>query len=986
MVGLWVVLGVACFGQVDRSALTGTVHDNSNRPIPGAVITLRNVRAGLEREAISNGDGVYAFEDLQIGTYSAVVAKAGFSQARYESIRQDVGQTRTLNVVLAPSTRFEEITVTAPLVQLDQTGATLGGAVQNEAIQNIPLNGRNWASLTALVPGAIDSGGSNQRTIRFVGRGRDDMNITYDGVDATGIANQAQKATIRLSIPTDAISEFRVDTAQYSAEYGDASGAQLVVASPSGGNVFRGSLFEYLRNSFFDARSPFDTTHSPRPFRLNQFGATFSGPIYKDKTFFFVSYEGFRQIQDQTLIGFVPSPAFRTPVLTKSPALDPIINAFPQGTSATSKPNVWQYTGVGGTIDNENSEMIRIDHHFTNKTTGYFRFNYDDALSLAPLGTLMDRQRVPTSIANGMAELTHAFSPSLLDEFKFGMNQAISRTLNLTNLPYTVNISGFSALNSNETSDQDGTTFSWLDTVSWSHGRNLIKAGVEVRRIQMNEGNSAYGTLTYSSLSNLLSNNLDSGTQLALVPLKRMRKTQESGYVQDEYKLRPNLTLSAGLRYEYFSVFHEATGRAAPFDFQTCGGFCAAGSAFYFPTSGGFDPRFGLAWSPAASRGNTVIRSGYGIYHEDGQLDDQNFPIFNDEASYSLIRGSAFPNLAYPIAPFLVDATGALTPKDLYRKRKDAYAQDWSFSLQQNLGASFFGTLSYLGTKGSNVMNRGYTNLIEPFTGTRAYPQYGRIELRQNDSNSSFQAFQASVQRVFNHGWLLSGNYMFSHSINDGSLGSGVEDDFPENVSCRACERASSDQDARHTVAAYAVYQVPFGAGRRYFSSRGPLRAILGGWQWEAVGTARSGLPVNITVDRASASLPDGNANNQRPNYVWGVPVAPPGGSTPTLWMNPASFSVPTTGTWGNLGRNAFNGPALWQIDTAASKRINLSERVGLQFRAECFNLMNRAQYGNPLADISAPASFGRITSLVNTGPTGGGTPRQFQLALRLQF
>ncbi len=979
-------LSLACFGQVDRSALTGIVRDTSGRVVPGAEITVRQADTGLTQSTTSNADGAYSLEDLPIGTYSAVFTKAGFEEIRYRDIQQEVGRTRTLNPVLAPSARTEEVTVSASLVQLDQSSAALGGEVQNAAVEHLPLNGRNWASLTALVPGAIDSGGSNQRTIRFVGRGRDDMNITYDGVDATGIANQAQKATIRLSIPTDAISEFRVETAQYTAEYGDAAGAQLVVASPSGNNALHGSLFEYLRNSFFDARSPFDQTHGPLPFRLNQFGGSFSGPLWKNKTFFFVSYEGFRQVQDQTLIGFVPSPGFRTQVLTTSPVLAPILNAFPQATRPTNTANVWQYTGVGGSIDNENSEMIRIDHHFSETTTGYLRFNYDDALSFTPLGTLLDRQKVPTSISNGVAELLHDFSPTLINEFKFGINQAISRTLNRTNLPYTVNISGFTALNSNETSDQDGATFSWLDNVSWLHGKHLVKAGIEVRRIQMNEGNSAYGTLTYSSLANFLNDRLDSATQISLLPLKRMRKTQEAGYIQDEYKIAPNLTLNAGLRYQYFSVFHESTDRAAPFDFETCGGFCPAGSAFYIPSQGGFDPRLGLAWSPASTHGNTVIRAGYGIYHEDGQLDDQNFPIANDEASYNLTRGAAFPNLRYPIAPFLVNATGVLTPKDLYRNRKDMYAQDWSFSLQQNLSKSFSGTLAYLDSKGTNVMNRSYTNLIDPLTGLRPYPRYGRIELRENDSNSNFQALQASVRRVFSHGWLMGTNYMWSHAINDASLGSGVEDDFPENVLCRECERSSSDQDARHSFSAYTVYQLPFGAGRSYFNNPGIPRALLGGWEWDSLATGRSGLPVNITVDRASSALPDGNSNNQRPNYVSGVSLVPSGGSTPNLWINPAAFAVPAPGTWGNLGRNAFNGPTLWQIDTALAKQVHFTERASLQFRAECFNLLNRAQYGNPLADISAPASFGHITNLINTSPTGSGTPRQFQLSLHFQF
>ena len=206
-------------------------------------------------------------------------------------------------------------------------------------------------------------------------------------------------------------------------------------------------------------------------------------------------------------------------------------------------------------------------------------------------------------------------------------------------------------------------------------------------------------------------------------------------------------------------------------------------------------------------------------------------------------------------------------------------------------------------------------------------------------------------------------------------------------VNCRRCDRSTSDQDARQSLSAYAVYELPFGASKRYFSQPGVARAVLGGWQLNSVLTGRTGLPMNITVTRASSALPDGNAGNQRPNIVYGVPLTPPGGSTPTDWINIAAFSVPANGAWGNAGRNLITGPALWQLDTAISRRVTLRERVSLELRGECFNLLNRAQFGNPAANISAPSSFGVITTLVNTtGPTGSGTPREFQLAARVLF
>jgi len=975
--------------QVDRTSLTGTIQDSSGRPVPGASVSAIHLGTGLSRAAVSDSQGAYTIADLPAGFYRVTIRKSGFQELTYSSIEQAVGATRTLNPALRPSDRNDSVTVAATISELDQTSAALSGVVEQRAIQDLPLNGRNWASLTALAPGAIDSGGSNQRTIRFVGRGRDDNNILLDGVDATGIVNQAQKANIRLAMPTESIAEFRVNSMLAPTEYGDASGAQIAVASASGSNYFHGSLFEYLRNGFFDARSPFDITPGSQPFRLNQFGASVGGPIQKNQTFFFFSYEGVRQQLDQTQIGFVPTAAFRTQTLALSPVLAPIINAFPLGNGSTTSSGVAQYTGTGYLIQNEDAAILRIDHHFSDSTTAFLRFNNDSATSYSPLGVLTDRQEVITKPRNGVAEVLHEFSPTLLDEAKIGFNQAISQTFNLTSQPNTVSIPNFSGLNGNSTSDQDGTTFSAIDNLTWVKGRHTIKAGVEVRRVQLNEGNSATTTLTYSTDADFQNNALDVAAVLATLPLKRLRKTQEFAYVQDEWKVKPNLTLNLGLRYQFFSVFHETQNRDLPFDFATCGpgGYCAATAPFYFPKYDDFDPRLGLAWSPAASHGKTVVRAGAGIYHEDGQLDDQDFPDANDEPRYNLTRGSAFPNLSFPVTPFLVGATGVLSPKDLIRQRKDAYVSEWSISVQQSLPDLLVGSVSYIGSKGTDIMNRGYINTLIPGDNVRPYPAFGQIEIRGNNSNSEFDGLQAALQRHFKNGLLLSLNYMWSHAINDASLGSGVEDDFPENVNCRACERASSDQDARQTVSAYWVYELPLGASRRYFSQPGIARALFGGWQLSGVSGGRTGLPVNVTVTRASSVMPDGNAGNQRPNYNFGVPLIPAGGSTPTDWINLAAFSVPAPQTWGDLGRNILRGPALWQTDTALSRRVAIKERLALELRAECFNVFNRAQFGNPAANISSPASFGRITTLVNTtGPTGSGTPREFQLALRIHF
>lgn len=227
---------------------------------------------------------------------------------------------------------------------------------------------------------------------------------------------------------------------------------------------------------------------------------------------------------------------------------------------------------------------------------------------------------------------------------------------------------------------------------------------------------------------------------------------------------------------------------------------------------------------------------------------------------------------------------------------------------------------------------------------------------------------------------------MWSHSINDGSIGGG-ESDTPQNSFCRSCDKASSDNDVRQMFNASIVYDLPFGAGKRLVSSPGLARTLLGGWELSSIGTWQTGLPINITVDRPNSAVPGlySISGEERPNLVPGVSLIPQGGQTAAEWINPAAFSMPANGTFGNLGRNAFRAPGISQIDIGVSKYISVTERTSLRLRADIFNLLNRAQFGAPNADWSL-GNFGAITTLVGTGATGRGTPRDIQLSLKLLF
>ena len=1000
----WFVLAciLGCFvclspAQVDRAGLNGTVTDASGGVLPQARITAVHNATGLRRETKSSARGIYDISELPVGVYTITFEHEGFKTLTFVDVEQVIGRTRTLDATLSVSGGQQRVEVSASSAQLDENSDALGTNITKLQAKELPLNGRNWATLTALQPSAVDTGGSNQRSIRFAGRGRDDDNFTYDGIDATNIVNQPQQPYVRLAIPLDTIDEFRVDSMLSTAEAGGTGGPQLAVTSASGTNGWHGDAFEFLRNNIFDAGQPVPFTAAPKPpFHLNQFGASLGGPIVRQKTFFFLAYEGYRQDWGFPLLGYVPSATLRTRVAADSPVLVPILNAYPQGQTPTSDPDVDQFASEGKQRVSENSAMVRLDHHFSPTTTAFLRFNIDRAVNTQPLASsgnyLLDQQQLTSAPVNGAIELLHIFSPSLVNEFKFGFNRGTADTfdINQTGIPYAVAVSGLTSLNNNKVSTGVGNSFSEIDNLTWVKGRHTVKAGVEIRRIQLNQGNTEAGTVSFASTAAFDANQVSTATLNGALPINGLRKTQFYGYVQDEFKLEPNFTMNLGARYSFFNLFHEVQRRANPFDFATCGaqGFCGVGASFGQPNYYDIDPRIAFAWDPSRN-GRTVLRTGFGIYHEDGQLDDQNLPISNEVYAYSLSNKN-IPTLSYPIAPFLADTTGIVSPRDDDRRRKNTYVTQWGLSVQHMLPADFVGTVSYVGSEGVHLLTLSEVNVVNPVTGVRPYPDFGQVSWRGNKDNSSYNGLSLALKRSFSHGFLFSGNYMWSHEIDDGSDGSGDGDSLvPQNVACPACERASGFWDARHVFNANAVYQLPLGLGKPYLNQRGIVNGIVGKWELTSTVVARTGFPINVLVNRSSSQTLDGNTNDQRPDLVPGVPLYPAGGPTIAQWLNPAAFVAPANNTWGDAPRDVARGPGAWQIDMGLGKHIPLTEQLRLEFRAEFFNIFNHPQYGLPNATILV-SGFGSITSTVNTttpvSPVGSGTPREIQFALRLAF
>jgi hypothetical protein len=541
-------------------------------------------------------------------------------------------------------------------------------------------------------------------------------------------------------------------------------------------------------------------------------------------------------------------------------------------------------------------------------------------------------------------------------------------------------VSGFMTLINNQETVEAGTSFSFIDNLAVVRGRHNLKFGGELRRIHVNVGEGDTTSISFTSRPDFI-NNRPNSFAITPFPVLGGRRWYYYGYAQDDFKVRPNLTLNLGLRYEYYSVAHEVKDRARVFD-PACGGFCQPGSPWYFPDRNNFGPRLGLAWSPKALKDRTVIRAGYGIFYGPGQVDDVFAALDSAADRISLDRTQA-PNLTYPIAPFLSLArTVGATPRALQRDRRDLYSENYSLTIQQTLPWDFTTQIGYVGGQGHHLFARSFVNVINPATGQRPLPTFSRIDQKANIGNSNFNALQFSLHRQMKSGLLIGAQYMWSHSINDNSVGGG-EAAAAQNVNDRRAERANSNQDIRHTLTTNFIWELPFGRDRRYLKE-GVAEWFFGGWALNGITQARTGRQLTVSVTRSSGDLPDGNNSNQRPDVVLGAQLKP-ANQTATQWINVAAFAVPPRGRWGTAGRSLLTGPGLVQFDLGLTKSFPISEGRDIEFRWEVFNAFNRAQLGDPALNISTPATFGRITAPLNRN-FGTGTNRQMQFMLRLNF
>ena len=582
----WIVCAAPALSQIDRSSLKGTLTDPSGALLPGATVTVLFPATGFHQSVTSTGAGVYVLTGLPLGTCNLTVTAPGFATKELDGVVLEVGEVRTSDVQLSLENSSQTVAVSASSAALDKDDAAIGGVISQQQIENLPINGRNWAALELLVPGAVNSGSGNQLTIRFAGRGIDDNKVTFDGVDATGILRQSEKLDLRVQLSSESIAEFRAQSAIYPAQYGGTTGGQIDVVSKTGNNLLHGSTYEFFRNDVLNARALFST--SQLPLRLNQFGASIGGPILKDHTFFFVNYEGLRQTVGQPLIGFVPSPSYIRATQAKSPAIATLLAFYPVGQTPTANANVNQFNGSGRQVQDEDFGLVRIDQTFSSRTSAYFRYNLDQARIQVPngdatgyIGDTLSSQQDPK---NAVFSVLHSFRSNLFNDIEVAANRTPFYAQNNSLAPVQIAVSGFSTLHDTLQQVQGSTAYSLVDTVSLTFGRHSLTAGGGLRRVQLNLLSTQETQYAATSINNFQNDTFSGATFLARTPNEDARKTEYDLFFQDQYKIARNLLLSVGLRYDALGAFNGVNGRDLPFDPIHCpGGYCPAGSIFYNP-------------------------------------------------------------------------------------------------------------------------------------------------------------------------------------------------------------------------------------------------------------------------------------------------------------------------------------------------------------------------------------------------------------------
>jgi outer membrane receptor protein involved in Fe transport len=1032
------------------ATIQGTVTDPQGAVVANARVVAHNPAASVERTAQTDEEGNFQIAALPVGVYRVEVQAQGFATQVVSALNLEVGRTLVQNFQLTVGSVSQEVSVNSDASVIETATTSVATVINERTVQEIPLNGRHFVDLGLLIPGSVTPPQNGFLTAPLRGQGsfafntagnrEDTVNFQINGVNLNDMVQN--QITFQPSINT--VQEFKVDNSTFSAEYGRNSGAIVNIATRSGTNQFHGELFEFLRNDALDARNFFNfASNNPPPFKRNQFGGNIGGPldlprfgeggpsIYsgKNRTFFFFSYEGLRQRQGLDLNSPVLSDAQRAAVT--DPVSRRLLDFIPRANLVAASGQS-SFVGAATAPVNIDQGTLDISHNLTanDRLHGYYAFQRDfrgepnlQGNTIPGFGDTRQSHRQIMTINE-----THTFGPTLVNEARFGFNRihivfSPNAVINPTDLGINdglnqpiglpqITISGLGLNFGGPAGFPQGrsdTTFVFSDTANYLRGNHSFKIGGEVRRFYNNNFTLDTGTFTFFNLANFQTGNSTATTANSFnITLGDRASSIAQGalglFVQDNYKVRKNLTLELGVRYDWNMSPTERFDRFVTFDPATASlvqvnhGI----APIYQTNSKNLQPRVGFAWDPFGN-GKTSVRGAYAIL-ADQPVTNVVTPLTGNPPLALPLNFSGVINLAN--ARTVATAAG-LAPQSVDPDFHNAYVQSWNLNVQREVGPGIGVTLGYFGSKGTHLrLSRNLNQFTvlgntasRPFPTLRGAPDasligrgLGNITEIESTGNSSYNALWATANKRLSRGLQFNTSYTWSKSIDYNSLNSqGVVAQDSYNL---RDSRGLSDFDARHRFVVSSIYDLPFKGNE-----------LIKGWQLGTIFQAQSGNPINIvtniaTITGVATVRPDlirpvtttGNPTQWFSNAVVCDPriITSTIANDPRICSNGAAFALPFSPSgvphFGNLGRNVFIGPGFNNLDFSIIKNTMLGETARLQFRAEFFDILNHANFGQPGRTATpGSTSFGVITNTrFATGDSG--SSRQIQFALKLNF
>jgi hypothetical protein len=1018
---LFICLSISAIAQTFRGGIQGTVTDSSGAAVVGAAITVKSADTGLVRTVATNDEGDFLVSELPLGAYSVTASKSGFGTKVLNGINVAVSSNVRADVQLVPGEVKQEVVVTAEAPIIDTTGNTMGGTIQANQMANLPINGGDFAKLLTLVPGAAsdpngdsDSPGSFGTFSINGNRGRSN-NYLLDGTDMNdgyrndpAINEAGVFGTPATLLPIDALQEIAI-LSNMEPEYGRNSGAVVNIVTKSGTNKIHGSVFEFFRNNALDARNAFNAKTDPgtgltvpqNTFHNNQYGGSLGGPLVKDRTFWFVAYEGWRESGGLPGISSVPSQArvnaftggggVINPVIAQLLARHPWSIPLPAtGDTGADNATVQVTDPFKNRVD---SLIFKIDQRFGHSegsdllTARYFYGDSDQSFPLAlGGGTTVPgfNTTTPTRVQVLSLSYTHFLSPKMLLEVRGGWNRfaegffpqdqafnpsSIGLNTGVTNaqdfgLPQISFSDGTSGLGGNNSLPRHrfDTNWQYFTNLGYNSGKHSLKFGYEYRRTTVNQFyDLGYrGRLKFLSFEDFLAGDItNGGSQFAGNSQRTTHQNNSGFYVQDSFRMTRKLTVNAGLRWDYFGVIYEDGNRFSLFNTGTQAlqlvGQGSGPSSLYPRDLNNFAPRLSAAYD-LRGNGNTVVRAGWGLYYDafsqDFFIGHFPFNTFNAGPAYNGV-GAAAINSAGNVASTIVAGvpifTGFSPTTDAWTvdpKIRTPYVQNYNVNIEQALGKAMALQVGYVGSAGTKLFRFRDINQHDPATGAFPFAAFNIVNQFESTSSSRYNSLQVTWKLRNWRGLNSQLSWTWSHSIDDASDG----EDFvpnaaqPDNSLNPGAERGNSNFDGRHRLTWMFGYALPNPTMAKSFTN---------GWSVNGLLRLSSGQPFNLN---SFENFNNSNEFFERPDVV-GNPFAGTGGHSKLL--NLGAFAAPCdwdpvngvcfgNSHFGNLGRNAFVGPDFKNFDFSLAKDTKLNEHLNMQFRADIFNLFNHPNFSNP--------------------------------------